>query len=558
MVTLKIAVVVLFTIFIYALPILPKDGGSGATGYRAQGMEVQGWTVEDRRVFYHTSQGTQVFPYMWLIALEEPGTFPQEPFLTDERFRRYKLIPDPDITNNPDRLPVGITRDVSPEGEFVSVTCAACHTGQITFRGNLMRIDGGPAMHNLNGFFTSAFAALADTLPRPFKFRRFAKKVLGEEYSLTRQARLKVEVLKVLEDSAKTLAKAKLKNLYPTKEGFGRLDALGRGGNLILATQIEDDGNLAVSNAPVSYPHLWGTPNFDWVQWNGSIQQPMARNIAEALGVNTPVTLKADDPADLFKSAVKIENLHLLEKTLQKLQPPRWPEDILGRIDRDKAGRGEALYTRHCAECHESKPNAPNEFGKVFLHINTYPLEVIGTDPTAAVNFARRVARTGQLGRPPINLPATMPAGEALKAVTTKVAERKYAELGIAPAMQNEMNGFRSNEMRAPLAYRARNMDGIWATAPYFHNNSVPNLYQLLLPAAQRVTRFYVGNLEYDPRAVGFQTGEFPGGFELRTNITGNSNAGHEFRNGPLGNGVIGPLLTDEERWAIIEYLKTR
>lgn len=24
------------------------------------------------------------------------------------------------------------------------------------------------------------------------------------------------------------------------------------------------------------------------------------------------------------------------------------------------------------------------------------------------------------------------------------------------------------------------------------------------------------------------------------------------------GNGIIGPLLTDEERWAIIEYLKTR
>jgi hypothetical protein len=413
-------------------------------------------------------------------------------------------------------------------------------------------------MHSLNGFFGDAFVNLMATLAAPLKFLRFAKKVLGESNSLAERNRLRIQILKLLKDSATTLAKDKLKNLYPTKEGFGRLDALGRGGNLILATDLGADDNLVVANAPVSYSHLWGTPNFDWVQWNGSIQQPIARNIAEALGVNTPVTLKDDNPANIFKSAVKIENLHLLEKALQKLEPPRWPEEILGRIDRDKAARGEALYARHCAGCHESKPNAPNEFGKVFLHIKMFPLGAIGTDPTAAVNFNKRFARTGQLGQPPINLPATLSAVEALKAVTTKVAERKYNELHIPPEMQDEMNGFRANEMRAPLEYRARNMDGIWATAHYLHNNSVPNLYQLLLPAANRDTRFYVGNLEYDPGVVGFLTIKFPEGFELQTNITGNSNAGHEFRDGPRGKGVIGPLLTDEERWAIIEYLKTR
>jgi len=350
----------------------------------------------------------------------------------------------------------------------------------------------------------------------------------------------------------------KLKNLYPTEEGFGRLDALGRGGNLVLATAVGDERNLVVANAPVSFPHLWGTPSFDWVQWNGSIQQPMARNIGEALGVNTPVTLKGD-PADIFKSEVKIENLHLLEKTLQKLQPPRWPEELLGPLDREKAARGAALYQQHCAECHESKPITPNESGGLqLLRINMYSLEEIGTDPNDAVNFNRRVARTGQLSQPPINLPPTMTAADALQAVSTQVAKRKYDELQITAEKRNEMDGFRPNLIRAPLGYRARNMDGIWATAPFLHNNSVPNLYQLLLPAAQRDARFFVGNLEYDPKAVGFKTGAFPGGFELRTGVSGNSNAGHEFRDGPRGRGVIGPLLNDDERWAIIEYLKTR
>jgi cytochrome c2 len=559
MVKLKVAVIVLLTSFIYALPIIPKDSGSSTPTYPAQETKSQGWTMEDRQLFYHTSQGTRIFPYRWLIALEEPSILSKKPFLSDERVRRFHLIPDPDTNNNPDRLPVGLAKEVSPEGEFISITCAACHTGQISFKGSLIRIDGGPAMHNLNGFFADAFLALTKTSATVLKFRRFAKKVLGERDSLAERNRLRVQVLKVLEISAKMLAKDKLKNLFPTKEGFGRLDALGRGGNLILGIGIGDDDNLVVANAPVSYPHLWGTPFFDWVQWNGSIQQPMGRNIAEALGVNTPVTLKdVETPANIFKSGVRIENLHLLEKTLQKLEPPRWPEEILGHIDRNKAARGETLYAQHCAECHESKPNEPNKFGKVFLHIKTYPLGEIGTDPTAAVNFNKRFARTGQLGQPPINLPATLSAVEALKAVTTKVAERKYAELHIPPEMQDEMNGFRANEMRAPLEYRARNMDGIWATAPYLHNNSVPNLYQLLLPAANRDKRFYVGNLEYDPRTVGFQTGKFPEGFELLTNITGNSNAGHEFRDGPRRKGVIGPLLNDEERWAIIEYLKTR
>jgi hypothetical protein len=36
-----------------------------------------------------------------------------------------------------------------------------------------------------------------------------------------------------------------------------------------------------------------------------------------------------------------------------------------------------------------------------------------------------------------------------------------------------------------------------------------------------------------------------------------NSNAGHEFRNGPPGKGLLGPEFSDEERWALIEYLKT-
>jgi len=558
MVKLRIVVIALFITALGTFAIFPRSRNSVAAAPPVPQDKIQGWTMEDRQTFYHTPQGTRFFPYKWLLALEAPGKLTREPFLTEERIRRFRLIADPNTLNNPDHLPVGMAKEVSADGEFVSITCSACHTSQIKFNDTLIRIDGGPAMHSVAGFIVSAYAGLADTYARPFKFQRFAKKVLGENSTFRERLKLHGEVRRAFFDPPLyAQLQATIRRLYPTEEGFGRLDALGRGGNLVLATGLGDNRNLVVANAPVSYPHLWGTPFFDWVQWNGSITQPLARNIAEALGVDTPITLKGD-PSDLFKSSVNIQNLFLLEETLKKLEPPRWPENVLGNIDQAKAMQGAALYKQHCASCHESKLTAPNEFGKTFVRINMYSLDLIGTDPTAAVNFNKRIAFTGQLSQPPVSLPERLTVAGALQAVTTQVAKRKFEELHISPEMQNEMNGFRANMIRAPLAYRARNMDGIWATAPYFHNNSVPNLYQLLLPAAERDKRFYIGNLQYDPKVLGFDTAKSADAFELRTSITGNSNAGHEFRDGPRGKGIIGPLLTDEERWAIIEYLKTR
>ena len=52
------------------------------------------------------------------------------------------------------------------------------------------------------------------------------------------------------------------------------------------------------------------------------------------------------------------------------------------------------------------------------------------------------------------------------------------------------MNGFRPNGVRAPLAYKARPLNGIWATPPYLHNASVPNIYALLSPVSERPTNF--------------------------------------------------------------------
>jgi hypothetical protein len=78
----------------------------------------------------------------------------------------------------------------------------------------------------------------------------------------------------------------------------------------------------------------------------------------------------------------------------------------------------------------------------------------------------------------------------------------------------------------------------------------------MLIPAKERTKKFYVGR-EFDPIKVGLDTSGKSGTFLMDTSLRGNSNAGHSFEDGPRGNGVLGPLFTDDQRWALIEYLKS-
>jgi len=68
---------------------------------------------------------------------------------------------------------------------------------------------------------------------------------------------------------------------------------------------------------------------------------------------------------------------------------------------------------------------------------------------------------------------------------------------------------------------------------------------------------FCTGSRRFDPNKVGYETGCRDGDFRLDTWLAGNRNGGHGFDDGPRGNGVIGPKLSEAERWDLIEYLKS-
>ena len=92
-----------------------------------------------------------------------------------------------------------------------------------------------------------------------------------------------------------------------------------------------------------------------------------------------------------------------------------------------------------------------------------------------------------------------------------------------------------ANEKGQLVCYKARSLNGIWATAPFFHNGSVRTIRQVLL-CEEREAEFYVGSREFDPTVLGFRNDRQPKdalsgeiqAFRFDTSLPGNKNTGHD------------------------------
>lgn len=585
--------------------------------------------------YYQATQGNQIIPYEWLRALEQRSLITvlknTTPFLSDDNLTPYRVLPGLKGTWNPDGMPIGLVKDVDKKTgqSWMGISCASCHTGQLSYKGKQYLIDGGPTLQDFT-YTQDMLKALGNNLvPVVFaaKFDRFAQKVLGSSYGEAQKEALKSEMRQYLGAQFPAFF-AEARKVYPTKEGYARVDALGRGANGQFSPLSSN--NWKKANAPVSYPPVWYTDEFDWVQSVAGIQQPMGRNMTEAWGVNARIYF---DKYRRFQTTLKPENLFWIETYLSLTEPPDWPEDVFGKIDREKFERGRYLYEEKtwegaplpelekdklfegkeefykvvsppvqrglCARCHqpqwseltdfsikkwgEQYENADkwaqhqqtsegmelvNGFKRMrFVKLKMFGLDLLGTDPTTAVNFNARQTSFYQIATAGKNTSLAdffgkdqVGVAEALGGITLEAKKTVYdKDLELTLAQKAEWDGFRPNQFRAPLGYPARPLRGYWATAPYLHNGSVPNMYELLSPASERSSAFYVGNTEYDPKYMGYVSSSGKGFFRFNTQIEGNSNRGHEFRDVKPGEsfaGVVGPRLSEKERLDIIEYLK--
>ncbi len=524
----------------------------------------QGWTPEIRAGYYHISQGSTVMPYDIFLNLEAAGS--QELFRSDANSERYGMTPDPANPQwNPDGLPIGLSKTVTTEGpwkgEDIGLTCAACHNTELFYQGKRIRIDGGVGNHfDIEAYMSAIDDAMQETLTDSAKVDRLAARIGAASPDAKSELRTRFEAAAGRVHSYRTRV---LVTPYPW--GPSRMDAIGLIVNRLTSIAPNIPENWSTPLAPTKPPFLWNSPQGTWTQWRGVQMDPIDRNLTETMGVYMSMNLHAKSLEEgLYDSNARLKNLEEIEDWLNHLAPPKWPEEVFGKIDRAKAAEGKKLFASHCAECHNSYPytwTEPNKYGKRFLEVGLVPEKYVGTDPGQFEDL-RPYALTAQLAP---NLPGPLkdktlvPAGELYYGLAESILHVALAKINQTPEEAVKMHGYR--ELPVPLPsrvphYKAAPRDGVWATPPFMHNGSVPNLYEMLLPAAQRTKKFCLGR-DFDPVKVGVDTSCKSGKYMVDTTLVGSSNRGHSFENAPPGNGVIGPLLTDEERWAIVEYLKS-
>ena len=216
-----------------------------------------------------------------------------------------------------------------------------------------------------------------------------------------------------------------------------------------------------------------------------------------------------------------LDDLKALEPTFRDIQaffkslePPKYPFPI----DTAQAARGAEVFKSTCVRCHGTYGPDGKYPNKII------PLDVIGTDPARSLGLSDRL-----------------------------VAHYNKTWLGAASPVDTKRTG-----------YQAPPLDGIWATAPYLHNGSVPTLHALLA-SSSRPARFTrppsTDFAHYDKVHVGWKFTEvsadelastarrspFQAKFIVDTSRFGMNNGGHTF----------GDDLSEEERMDLIEYLKT-
>ena len=198
---------------------------------------------------------------------------------------------------------------------------------------------------------------------------------------------------------------------------------------------------------------------------------------------------------------------------IESLEPPTYPFSV----HREQAVRGKAIFNQQCAECHGT-------YGKREIYPNRMvPIDELGTDPVR------------------------------LRALSVKNREA-YSRSWFAHYGRHEV-------IADPVGYVAPPLDGIWASAPYFHNGSVPTLWHVMHPKQRPVVWKRAEDTradDYDQQRVGLRIqvlGEVPKGLDFHvarreyfdTRRHGKSAAGHDFPG----------ELSESEKAAVLEYLKT-
>ena len=137
----------------------------------------QGWTPEQSMWYYNTTQGSDLLPYDFFLELEQKNS--KELFRSVANVDEYRYIAQKQTDSNPDGLPLGFVKDVYKGKEYLGFTCSACHASQIVYNRVAIRVDGAPAMSDMDTFLVDMQYAIKHTLTTPEKLASFTKRVVA-------------------------------------------------------------------------------------------------------------------------------------------------------------------------------------------------------------------------------------------------------------------------------------------------------------------------------------------------------------------------------------------
>jgi hypothetical protein len=215
------------------------------------------------------------------------------------------------------------------------------------------------------------------------------------------------------------------------------------------------------------------------------------------------------------KAALATNDAKDIMAFIAAMETPPFP----AKIEEEKAEFGRIVFQKNCQSCHGTYEGTATRNKLVNFPNHLIPSAKIGTDSIRCQAITHKDLK-----------------------ILKKLPQRKYIQARV------------NNGYVAPI------LSGIWATAPYFHNASVPTLWHLMHPT-ERPNKFYSGGHLLDYDKVGIKGELINGVYQYQKNDKnwanyevfdtekrGASNKGHEKQFASL---------TELEKEQVIEFLKT-
>lgn len=309
------------------------------------------------RTWYLTPQGSQLLDFDVFMSI--PSVSNQSVFAARANLETYGFLYANNYADGAGQaeLPIGIVKDTRGEGhtplskhaqdltrDYVGMTCAACHTGDLRYNGERFLIHAGQGNFDYERFMSDLNIAVSKAVQDPKAtgyIERMVAKGVDEKNAINRLAA-----------AHERMDGLRARGQVPAgrEAGPGRIDAISHILNEVFGFQYGDANSVAPIQVPVSVPAVWNAARLQCVQTNCLTANSLTRNVGEVLGVFGDSEAYQDSSGRWrVRSTAKVKNLYALEEALDWVESPKWSPKFPAPKD---VAEGAKAFATYCQRCH--------------------------------------------------------------------------------------------------------------------------------------------------------------------------------------------------------------